>query len=189
MKNELLLASLLLANPVSAMSEINFQETFSISQKINSEKLLSTFVMAELIDNTRWIKTDDGFVEFPVKDRVELQILKADYQPQYWDNELSTYVDVEMDFEIQFTYRNAADPTDTTGTDTTFFAKKIGENLYRLWDCESSANCRSDEYMEYSIYDSPEGKVFKVRKAWTGRDSEYYELGRFKKNQILLEKK
>jgi hypothetical protein len=189
MKNELLLASILLGNPVSAMTELNLNDVITISKQYNEENIIGVFKSTKIYPGYRWIEENDEWVKHQIKETIQMSLEKVQYQPSYWDEDLNDYVEVEMDYTLHLTRTNIADETDTQGTDTSFYVKKIEKNLYRLWDCDSSANCQSNAYLEFAIYDSPNGRVFKVKKPWTGRKHESWELNIFKKNDVLLEVK
>lgn len=189
MKNELLLASILLGSPVAAMSDLNLNDAISISKQYNQENIIGVFKTTKVYPGERWISENGEWTKIEIKETIQMELQKVQYQPSYWDADLNDYVEVEMDYIMIYKSTNIADPSDSQGTSTSFYVKKIEKNLYRLWDCDSSSSCSSEAYVEFSIYDSPNGRVLKIKKEWTGHRNHNWELLKFSKNDILLEVK
>lgn len=189
MKNELLLASILLGQPVAAMTQVDLQNSIQVSKQFNKQEIIGVFEFGKIIDGHRWIEDENGEIfKVPVKQRLYMEVKnEVVYQPSYYDEDLNDYVEVEMDQRINIIYKNIADENDTVFDDTEYYAKKVGENRYRLYDCDSSSSCYSSAYLEFSIYDSPKGKVIKIKKEWQGHKG--LTLNMFKKNDFLLETK
>jgi len=189
MKNELLLASILLGSPVSALTDLNITDTISKSKEFSVSGIIGTFIYPEILDGSRYIEQDGDWVKVPIKERVMMTLTKARYQPSYYDRSLNDYVEVEMDYEMTFKRENISDSDDTEISNTNFFVKKVDKNTYRMWDCDSSANCQSDAFLEFAIYNTPKGRILKIKRSWNGFKGPHWELNMFKKNEVLFEAK
>ncbi len=169
MKNELLLSTILLMNPVSNVS----------AQEINSVKERVVQGLQHLAELTfespsaregvfyRWNSELDEVVEIKrlYKRRVSFVISREVETSDYTYN--GHQGEGEMDYQVIIDSVDAETGEILKGADSVFFAKRLSKNKFRLYNCDSTSTC--DDYddgnyrsfADFYVFNTPEGRILK----------------------------
>ena len=146
MKNELLLSTILLMNPVSSVSA---QEISSVKERIvqGLQHLAElTFESPSAREGVfyRWNAELDEVVEIKrlYKRRVSFVISREVETSDYTYNGYQG--EGEMDYQVIIDSVDAKTGEILEGADSVFFAKRLSKNKFRLYDCDSTSTC--DDY-------------------------------------------
>lgn len=165
MNKELFLATLLLANPIASMSEERITQVKSIKNEVRKNLISRKFISVPVL-MSEWVFQDNGdYTEIEVMNHIQLSFINSSEPPTTWNHETQDYEDFNVDAEVEVNFIRANANDSHRGSDSFFFAKKIGHNKFRIYDCDSSANCSEDFSINIEIVESKEGSILKVLSA------------------------
>jgi len=176
MKKESIITALLLVGPshqlqaqdiTAARAQVRVQRQELVELSFQS-KTTSACSQWELENNNHW-------VEKKVDCYSRISFINANGNYQYDGSGVMEY-EVLIDF---MTKEGKA----LNSVDSSYYAKRIDENTFKLFDCDSSRVC-SDETSNivFHIFDTPNGKVLKFKQSSkkehlsTAIAKEYFEL-------------
>jgi len=152
MKRELILSALLLSSPVATTFHLHAQELIS-SASLETDHLVGTMFVSKVQKIVPYGDHEQAFQGY-------VQIKFYNEQNFSWNAEntelpptIALAIDV-FDENGEITYYNGGN---------FYFAKRVKENLYRLYDCDSTSTCRSESFSEFYIFNTPDGRIIKAK--------------------------
>ncbi|WP_127716317.1 hypothetical protein [Halobacteriovorax sp. HLS] len=150
MKNELIISTLLLTSPIAKTFAQN-------ASSIIHEANLST---DHLID-IQFISKATSLNIYDRKTEVTVKVSFHEDEDFYWNSQEELPPTIGMNIEV---IDNETGRNIYYYGDSFFFAKRIGQNLYRVYDCDSTSSCYADYgYTDFYIFNTPQGKLIKVK--------------------------
>jgi hypothetical protein len=180
MKNELLLSTIFLLNPVSSVSA---NEIGSVKRRViqGMQYLADMAFHSEIVKSGqfwRWNDETQESEEFEASYRVRVTFLisrsveRSDY---YYNGSLGNS---QMDYEALIERIDSDSGEVLSREDSTFFAKRLGKNKFRIYDCSSTSNCwdREETPMSHAdmyVFETPKGRILKTTKNSTHYFDDY----------------
>lgn len=168
MNKKLILASLLATQTVTQLSAQ--ERSVLVEAAINEAKkeIGQKFLSQQVFPSARWVeKLIDGEKEW-VREEINVRLLISfrDAGEKSTDGVYADYRfdgEGELDLEV-FIEEIEVESGEVVGaTGSTFYAKKVGEKRYNIYNCDSTANCSADfNASKFYIYDTPEGRGLRL---------------------------
>jgi hypothetical protein len=180
MKNELLMASILVLNPVTGMSNTELSQVVRESI-IKKENLVSMiFKSSKTSIGTFWTwnpetRTSQSYEkEYHIEARFIKVIKVVDTDDQNYEYNGDELIEYELIVE-----RVSLDGKSRQATDDYFyFVRQLSDRKYKIYDCDSSARCYEDysKNAEFYIFDTPRGKILKLKKSTFEERDNFFEF-------------
>ena len=182
MKNELLIASILMLNPITGMSKTELSQVVreSIMKKEDlvtmkfksSETQIGTFYTWDPVTRVSQSHEREYFIQASFI-KVNTSDTSLDYRYYDGDEALEYELIVEK-VTLDGEFRESTD-------DYFYFVRQLSDHKFKIYDCDSSVSCYENNHKnaEFYIFDTPTGKVLKIKKStFTDRQNffEYEEL-------------
>jgi hypothetical protein len=181
MKNEVLLSTILLFNPVSNVTaqEVGIVRT-AVSQSMQ--------YLADMVFESPEVKTGIFYrynsetrqsEEFKRNYRVRVKFVisrNIETSSYSYNGQLDTH---EMDYEAIVEKVDAETEEVLLVHDTFYFVKRLSKNKFRFFDCNSTLNCWDQEddgyqgYADLHIFNTPEGRILKTTRNSSHTFDEY----------------
>lgn len=189
MKNELLLSTILLLNPVSSVSA---NEIGSVKRTVTQgmQYLADMAFYSENVKNGqfwRWNDETQESEEFEASYRVKVTFLisRSVEQSEYYYN--GNRGSSQMDYEALIQKIDSQSGEVLSREDSTFFAKRLGKNKFRIYDCSSTSNCwdrmeSPTSHADMFVFETSKGRILK-----TIKNSTHYFDDYLFENKVLVE--
>lgn len=179
MKNEIILSSILLLNPVANLTA---QEIGSMRTEVAQTKQF----LADMIFESPTVKHGEFWKWNATLNRSER--FTKDYKVRVKfiisrDVEVSNYSfngdagNGEMDYQAIIEKVDAQTGEVLEVQDNAYFAKRLTKNKFRIFDCNSSYSCWEEPnysaYADMYVFNTPEGRILKTTKNSTHTFDEY----------------
>ena len=183
MKKEALVSALLLVSP---MSQLQAQDlTNARAQvRIQQQDLIDMqFVSAKTLVGEFWEQDSSGeWGPITLEYNYRISFVKADDEYTYpIDGEWKENTKV-MEYEA-IVEPVSKDGKKLYGYDGFHYVKRIDENTFKIFDCDSTKTCHPEQYnIVFHIFDTPQGKLMKFKKSsekdsmFISKSKEYYQV-------------
>ncbi|WP_034727419.1 hypothetical protein [Bacteriovorax sp. BSW11_IV] len=186
MNKEILLSTILLANPVMSMGAQRVSEVKDLKAKVDRKLLDSEFISVPIeMDEWKYDEAGNYFKERVMK-KVSLAFVKRTTLPTIWSMETGIE-DFYADYEVVVTLKKHSENSEDSGVDEFYYAKKSGKNRYKIYDCQSTSSCQRDVVIDVEIVESSKGKILRVISSDLTNYNEEALFAMLMKNPILLE--
>jgi hypothetical protein len=189
MKNEIILSSILLLNPVSQVlaQEVSSQRTAVAQTK---QYLADMTFESPAIKTGQFWSYDESTKEWvqyssDYKVRVRFIISRNVETANYTYN--GDYQNKVMDYEAIVEKVDPQTGAVLETNENAFFAKRLTKNKFRIYDCNSTSTCwdDSEDYISYAdmhVFNTPDGRILKTTK----NSKQYFDEDVFE-DKILYE--
>jgi hypothetical protein len=160
MKKEALISALLTMSPSMQLQAGDLQAAM---QEVRSEK--QNLLGMQFVSKQTGV--DEFFVDLPGDDyeikEQEYFVTLSFMEPDNW-----YYYDGfgGMEYEVIVEFKSTLTGEPLENWDRHYYAKRLDENTFKLFDCDSSKKCSDSTYnIEFHIFDTPNGKLLKFKRS------------------------